>query len=216
MILQRLKQKNAEWRKVRVSMKKPWRDIVRANYHRSLDHRSFQFKTEEKKRLSSKSLIAELKEDHEKAFGMEKESQDSKAEPTGLEMLPASRKTRTLYTYCMTFPYDDMHVHRELYQLLEKCTDHLDVSERDNLLLFWRSFVEHLLDVKSNGDGDIMDESQTKAYADEPLPLNVGLDTWHEHEKVNPVRRHTRPSKLFFGNMSFYVFFRLHQVLHTY
>jgi hypothetical protein len=45
-------------------------------------------------------------------------------------------------------------------------------------------------------------------------PLRVMMDTWALEEKLNPVRRHQRPSHLFFGSNAYYVFFRLHQFLY--
>jgi paired amphipathic helix protein Sin3a len=53
-ILMRLKQKDEEWRRVRVEMKNQWRKVNEANYQRSLDHRSFYFKQEDKKRRAPK------------------------------------------------------------------------------------------------------------------------------------------------------------------
>jgi hypothetical protein len=43
-ILKRLRQKDSEWRKVKLDMKGVWRKINEQNYQRSLDHRSFYFK----------------------------------------------------------------------------------------------------------------------------------------------------------------------------
>lgn len=65
-IQKRLKQKDEEWRRVRQEMKSTWRKINEQNYQRSLDHRSFYFKQEDKKRRNRKSLIAELREVHQR------------------------------------------------------------------------------------------------------------------------------------------------------
>jgi paired amphipathic helix protein Sin3a len=40
----RLFQKDTEWRKVRLDMKRTWRDVCEKNFNKSLDHRSFYFK----------------------------------------------------------------------------------------------------------------------------------------------------------------------------
>lgn len=68
-ILMRLKQKDVEWRKTRNEMKSTWRKVNEANYQRSLDHRSFYFKQEDKKRRSAKALVTELKEVQHAVFG---------------------------------------------------------------------------------------------------------------------------------------------------
>ncbi len=44
-------------------------------------------------------------------------------------------------------------------------------------------------------------------------PARIQMEAWALEEKLNPVRRHERPSRLFFGNTAYYVLFRLHQVL---
>jgi len=73
-ILKRLKQKDQEWRKARRDWNKIWREINEKNYHKSLDHQSFYFKQLEKKNLSPKVLIAEIKQKYQ-------EKLKSKAEP---------------------------------------------------------------------------------------------------------------------------------------
>lgn len=55
-ILHRLKQKEEEWTRCRSDYSKVWAEIYAKNHHRSLDHRSFYFKQEESKRLSSKGI----------------------------------------------------------------------------------------------------------------------------------------------------------------
>lgn len=79
-------------------------------------------------------------------------------------------------------------------------------------------------DTNSEGEGDstciappIRLNLNLNAVKTEPSqfrPLRVMMDTWALEEKQNPVRRHTRPSKLFMGNHPYYVFFRLHQFLY--
>ena len=61
-ILHRLRQKDREWRKCRKEWNKIWKEVNEKNYHKSLDHRSQYFKQMEKKALSSKVLMAEIKQ----------------------------------------------------------------------------------------------------------------------------------------------------------
>lgn len=53
-ILTRLKQKQEEWARCRFDFNKVWADIYAKNYHKSLDHRSFYFKQQDLKNLSTK------------------------------------------------------------------------------------------------------------------------------------------------------------------
>ena len=61
-ILPRLIQKAEEWTEVKKTMMGQWQRIFKENYNKSLDHRSFYFKQNEKKNLTPKLLFNELKE----------------------------------------------------------------------------------------------------------------------------------------------------------
>ncbi|KAI7756259.1 hypothetical protein M8C21_019313, partial [Ambrosia artemisiifolia] len=65
-VLTRLKQKQEEWLKCKSDFNKVWADIYAKNHYKSLDHRSFYFKQQDSKNLSTKSLVAEIKEIEEK------------------------------------------------------------------------------------------------------------------------------------------------------
>ncbi|GJV37060.1 paired amphipathic helix protein Sin3-like protein 2 isoform X3 [Tanacetum coccineum] len=66
-ILIRMKQKQEEWIKCREDFNKVWADIYAKNHYKSLDHRSFYFKQQDSKDLSTKCLVAEIKETKEKS-----------------------------------------------------------------------------------------------------------------------------------------------------
>jgi histone deacetylase complex regulatory component SIN3 len=53
--------KEEEWRGVRRDMNKIWKDVYERNYLKSLDHRSFYFKQIDKRNLSSKGLVSEMR-----------------------------------------------------------------------------------------------------------------------------------------------------------
>jgi paired amphipathic helix protein Sin3a len=55
-ILTRLKQKQEEWSRCRSDFNKVWAEIYAKNYHKSLDHRSFYFKQQDTKNLSTKCM----------------------------------------------------------------------------------------------------------------------------------------------------------------
>ncbi|KAL4448880.1 hypothetical protein ABPG77_007597 [Micractinium sp. CCAP 211/92] len=61
-VLNRLTQKDQEWRQTKAEMMGTWQTIFKENYHKSLDHRSFYFKQAEKKNLTPKGMLADLKE----------------------------------------------------------------------------------------------------------------------------------------------------------
>ena len=53
-VLTRLKQKKEEWAKCHSDFNKVWANIYAKNHCRSLDHRSFYFKQQDSKNLSTK------------------------------------------------------------------------------------------------------------------------------------------------------------------
>lgn len=53
-------------RQVREDMTKTWKRIYEANYHKSLDHRSFYFKQAEKKNLLPKTLVSDVRDSAER------------------------------------------------------------------------------------------------------------------------------------------------------
>lgn len=61
-ILARLKQRELELRAIQHEQHKIWVDVYDKNYHKALDHRSYAFKTHDKKLLHSKALVQAIKE----------------------------------------------------------------------------------------------------------------------------------------------------------
>lgn len=61
-LLMRMQQKQAEWKAVLAEMMPVWQGIYKENYNKSLDHRSFYWKQTEKKNLTPKNLVQEIKD----------------------------------------------------------------------------------------------------------------------------------------------------------
>lgn len=56
-ILTRLKQKQEEWARCHSDFQKVWAEVYAKNHHKSLDHRSFYFKQQDAKNLSTKCKL---------------------------------------------------------------------------------------------------------------------------------------------------------------
>jgi paired amphipathic helix protein Sin3a len=61
-VVQRLRKKDAEWRAVRDRLNRHWKELAEHNYYKSLDHRSLTWRTTDKRAISSRTLIAEIKD----------------------------------------------------------------------------------------------------------------------------------------------------------
>jgi paired amphipathic helix protein Sin3a len=61
-VVQRLRQKDKEWRTVRERMNRQWKELAEHNYYKSLDHRSLTWRTTDKRAISTRTLVAEIKD----------------------------------------------------------------------------------------------------------------------------------------------------------
>ncbi|KAJ4874710.1 Paired amphipathic helix protein Sin3-like 4 [Raphanus sativus] len=142
-ILTRLKQKQEEWIRCRSDFNKVWADIYTKNYHRSLDHRSFYFKQQDSKNLSTKALLAEIKEMAEK----------KRAEDDALLLALAAGNRRTVCSN-MSFDYPDPDLHEDLYQLIKySCGEMCSTEQLDKVMKVWTEFLEPMFGVPSRPQG---------------------------------------------------------------
>jgi paired amphipathic helix protein Sin3a len=61
-IVQRLRQKDKEWRAVRQRLNRHWKELAEQNYYKSLDNRSLTWRTTDKRSTSTRTLISEIKD----------------------------------------------------------------------------------------------------------------------------------------------------------
>ncbi|GAB4839893.1 hypothetical protein Ancab_020602 [Ancistrocladus abbreviatus] len=152
-ILTRLKQKQEEWARCRADFNKVWADIYAKNYHKSLDHRSFYFKQQDTKSLSTKALLAEIKEISE---------QQHKEDDLLLAIAAGSRRPAAPH---MEFEYPDADIHEDLYQLIKySCGEILTTEQSDKVMKIWTTFLEPVLGVpaRTQVSGDTEDVLKLK------------------------------------------------------
>eukprot|EP01102_Stenamoeba_stenopodia_P018355 TRINITY_DN6714_c0_g1_i2.p1 TRINITY_DN6714_c0_g1~~TRINITY_DN6714_c0_g1_i2.p1 ORF type:complete len:975 (+),score=235.58 TRINITY_DN6714_c0_g1_i2:41-2965(+) len=228
-ILKRLKQKDQEWRKARRDWNKIWREINEKNYHKSLDHQSFYFKQLEKKNLSPKVLIAEIKQKYQ-------EKLKSKAGPA----------------YHLVYTMNDQNIFKEASDLLtfvaERTLSRVDREKLDTFLqhfvqLFFLSKEESDSEIEDAEDEEELDEEEkqkrlnAKAEAsksEEKKEAETAEDSMDVDQSTNAEAKTSSSTeekssqkstknksddkssdlRLFFGNNAFYIFFRLYQILY--
>ncbi|XP_016647559.1 PREDICTED: paired amphipathic helix protein Sin3-like 4 isoform X1 [Prunus mume] len=141
-ILTRLKQKQEEWARCRSDFNKVWADIYAKNYHKSLDHRSFYFKQQDTKSLSTKALLAEIKEISEK-----KRKEDD-------VLLSIAAGNRRPIIPNLEFEYPDTEIHEDLYQLIKySCGEVCTTEQLDKVMKIWTTFLEPMLGVPTRPQG---------------------------------------------------------------
>lgn len=153
-ILKRLKQKDEEWRRVRLELNKGWKEVLEKNYHKSLDHRSFYFKQQDKKRLTSKSLLAEMRALVEKATARSSDGDDAPAAAAssndgGGAGAGAGGATSSAAADAsdgdavMRFKHEHLDVHKDVAGLIsfaveKNCSSH----DKERIASLWSSFIE--------------------------------------------------------------------------
>ncbi|KAJ0244111.1 Paired amphipathic helix protein Sin3-like 5 [Hirschfeldia incana] len=136
-ILTRLKQKQEEWARCRFDFRKVWADVYAKNHHKSLDHRSFYFKQQDSKNLSTKGLVAEIKD-----------ISDRKHKEDPLHAFAVG--TKPSFTPDLEFSYSDTQVHADLYQLIKYYCEEICASEQsDKVMKLWVTFLEPMFGVPS-------------------------------------------------------------------
>ncbi|XP_019445511.1 PREDICTED: paired amphipathic helix protein Sin3-like 4 isoform X1 [Lupinus angustifolius] len=151
-ILMRLKQKQDEWERCHADFNKVWAEIYAKNYHKSLDHRSFYFKQQDTKSLSTKALLAEIKEISEK----------KRKEDDILLAIAAGNRRPILPN--LEFEYPDPDIHEDLYQLIKySCGEICTTEQLDKIMKIWTTFLEPVLCVPSRPSGAEDTEDAVKA-----------------------------------------------------
>ncbi|KAL2904207.1 Paired amphipathic helix protein Sin3-like 3 [Bienertia sinuspersici] len=141
-ILARLKQKQEEWARCRADFNKVWAEIYSKNYHKSLDHRSFYFKQQDTKSLSTKALLAEVKEISE---------QKCREDDVLFAIAAGNRQPVVAH---MEFEYPDTELHEDLYQLMKySCSEVCTTEQLDKVMKIWTSFLEPILGVPARAHG---------------------------------------------------------------
>ncbi|GAB4827456.1 hypothetical protein Ancab_034340 [Ancistrocladus abbreviatus] len=136
-ILTRLKQKQEDWTKCRSDFNKVWAEIYAKNHYKSLDHRSFYFKQQDSKSLSTKSLVAEIRGIKE---NMQKEDD--------MILAIAAGNKRPLIPH-LELEYSDVDMHPDLYKLIKySCEEVCTTKEQlKKVMRLWTTFLEPLLGV---------------------------------------------------------------------
>ncbi|AES74611.2 putative transcription regulator Others family [Medicago truncatula] len=166
-ILTRLKQKQEEWNRCRSDFNKVWADIYSKNHYKSLDHRSFYFKQQDSKNLSTKSLVTEIKEIKEK----------QQKEDDIVQTIAAGAKHPLIPHF--EFDFSDAEIHEDLYKLVRySCEEVFQSKELFNKIMrLWSTFLEPMLGVTSQShETERAEDRKVGHNARSSVAPNVGGD----------------------------------------
>eukprot|EP00899_Mesostigma_viride_P008288 jgi/Mesvir1/17460/Mv08734-RA.1 len=178
-IMARLKQKDEEWRAVRTEMNKVWRDVYAKNYYKSLDHRSFYFKQVDKKNLSARGLVSEIKEVSEKR----KQAEEDSILACSVAAFGPRGAGRPLTSLSADLAFDlrDDSVHEDVYRILKfAAREMLSTDTAARVMAFWTGFVERFLGLpprtrEAEGEEEAVAASTGKvAHAEDLLSGGAG------------------------------------------
>ncbi|KAG9133496.1 hypothetical protein Leryth_022679 [Lithospermum erythrorhizon] len=203
-ILTRLKQKQEDWARCRSEFNKVWAETYSKNYHKSLDHRSFYFKQQDTKTLSTKALLAEIKEICDGQKQLRKKD----------AVLSIAVESRQPVIPHMEFEYPDSDIHEDIYQLIKYSCGELCSSELlDKVMKIWTTFFELVLGIPSRPqecaedthDVD-KDNSAHNSVGEENFGSNCTTIANHNPSNISVNRddhtttEHSTPSRVCLGN----------------
>ena len=131
-VLQRLKQKEEEWKRAQREWNKVWREVDARNYARSLDHQAVTFKAADKKAITTKALVSQIETAREEQMGARASLID-----------PLFARTRPRHQ--LDFLMDDVPVLQDAMKLtfsfLDRTQAQINFAERRRIEGLLRSFI---------------------------------------------------------------------------
>ncbi|XP_024381894.1 paired amphipathic helix protein Sin3-like 3 isoform X2 [Physcomitrium patens] len=143
LIHSRLVQKEEEWTRCREEMNKVWSEVYTKNCYKALDHRSFYFRSQDKKALSTKVLLGEIKEVNEKG------------RREGDAMLAIAAGNRRPLLPDLRYEFSDLSIHGDMYQIIKYSSEEISNSpdHTEKTMQMWRMFLDPMLGLWSRSEG---------------------------------------------------------------
>jgi paired amphipathic helix protein Sin3a len=171
LVVQRLRQKDGEWRTVRDRLNKHWKELAEHNYYKSLDHRSLTWRTTDKRAISARTLIAEIKdraanhgreskEAYRQKLDKAKEERGTYFEVTvgskltyELDLTFLPKPDRRLFTPHLTLNYKNVSwAQRDAYRILAFALERGTISpaDKERCHRLWVEFLGPWFDLSFN------------------------------------------------------------------
>jgi len=170
-VVDRLRQKDAEWRRVRTRLNRHWKEMAENNYYKSLDHRSLTWRTTDKRAISNRTLLADIK-DRAANDGNEGEAAlqtriDKAKEEHGsffevtmggaflrkFDLSNVPKPDRRLFTPDMSLMYENKDwVQRDAYRILSFALERGSISptDKERCHRLWTEFLGPWFSLKLN------------------------------------------------------------------
>lgn len=161
-VVQRLRQKDEEWRVVRYRLNRHWRELAEHNYYRSLDHRSLTWRTTDKRAISTRTLVSDIKDraahdGNEGPAALQARIDKAKEEHGGfyevtkgaslrkkLDLTILPNPDRRLFTPHLSLMYENNNwAHRDAYRILSFALERGSISphDKERVHRLWTDFL---------------------------------------------------------------------------
>lgn len=170
-VVNRLRQKDREWRAAREFLNLRWKELAEINYYKSLDHRSLTWRTTDKRATSTRTLVAEIKDraahggnEGETALSIRrekaKEEHGSFYEVTmgrslsrKMDLTNLPKPTKTLFTPHLSLMYkNNSWAQRDAYRIITFALERGAISpgDKERCHRLWRDFLGPLFGLGLN------------------------------------------------------------------
>ncbi|PFH48078.1 hypothetical protein AMATHDRAFT_150621 [Amanita thiersii Skay4041] len=170
-VLQRLKQKEEEWKRAQREWNKVWREADARNYLKSLDHQAITFKSTDKRNMATKAFVSQIEAAKEEQMAKRASLID-----------PLFARTRPRHQLECTI--DDIGVLQDSLKLtfsfLDRTQAQINFTERKRIEGFLRIFVPlfFMLDaVVFNSMFAVVQENVDSEMSGEDLPEDVEVSS---------------------------------------
>lgn len=161
-VVNRLRQKDEEFRAAREVLNRKWKDLAEHNYYKSLDHRSITWRTTDKRATSTRNIVAEIK-DRAAHNGMEGDAaanarmEKAKEEhgtfyevtmgcaiPRKMDLTGLPLPTKTIFTPHLSFVYENNSwAQQDAYRVISYALERgsINPSDKERCYRLWRDFL---------------------------------------------------------------------------
>lgn len=168
---------------------KVWKKIFEQNFHKSLDHRSFYFKQQDKKNLSSKEMVKEIKEAADKVANS----------PSYLQTVSVAAPFSSRLHPNLVLDFSVAPIHEDVWRVVRAALRHQAGSQSTAVrsLTWWRDFWEPFFTHVSEIPKTRPDATCPTPDAVAPAIANLTLTTSGRASATVPDR--SRPRALVLG-----------------
>lgn len=209
-VVKRLRQKDKEFRAARDYLNRHWREMAQSNYYKSLDHRGLTFRTTDKRAISNRTFLNDIKDraannGNESAAALQARIDKAKEEHGSffattmaksnlflknydLSKLP--RPDRRLFTPDLTLMYENRTcIQKDVYRILSFALERGSISptDKERCHRLWTEFLGPWFNLQLNWMLEPAVAFQESATATLRLPRVVSQDdNSHDEEEDTP------------------------------